>query len=87
MDERVFELLEMVERDRISELAPLIILGLNHEQQHQELLLTDIKYNFSINPLKPAFHSPSGEKDQDSSPGSSLISSPFLASHNMACCS
>lgn len=35
--------------------APLIRLGLNHEQQHQELLLTDLKHAFSLNPLLPAW--------------------------------
>lgn len=35
--------------------ASLIELGLNHEQQHQELILTDIKYGLSLNPFDPVY--------------------------------
>jgi ergothioneine biosynthesis protein EgtB len=33
----------------------VIELGLHHEQQHQELLVTDLKYNLGANPLRPAY--------------------------------
>jgi ergothioneine biosynthesis protein EgtB len=45
------------ERGADPKMAALLALGLNHEQQHQELLLMDIKHLFSLNPLKPAWRS------------------------------
>lgn len=41
--------------DPDEEVAQRVILGLNHEQQHQELLLTDVKANLGRNPLHPAY--------------------------------
>ena len=53
VDKRMLELLE--NQNVAANLKELVVLGLNHEQQHQELLLTDLKYTFSINPLFPVY--------------------------------
>jgi ergothioneine biosynthesis protein EgtB len=55
VDEAMARLLEEADPGRLAELAPLVELGLNHEQQHQELMLTDIKHVFSVNPLRPVY--------------------------------
>lgn len=48
--------METLLEERINdETVRLIVLGLNHEQQHQELMLTDIKHAFFLNPLNPAY--------------------------------
>ncbi len=60
---RVFEyrkyvdekMLEFLRQDLSEEARELLVLGLNHEQQHQELLITDLKYTFSVNPTFPVY--------------------------------
>lgn len=55
VNEHLQKLLDAPNEATLSQLLPVIELGLQHEQQHQELLLTDIKYILSTNPLLPAY--------------------------------
>ncbi len=54
VDAAMFDLLAGPAAGR-EDIAALVRLGINHEQQHQELLLTDILHAFSCNPLRPAW--------------------------------
>ena len=45
----------LLARDLPSNVLDLAVLGMNHEQQHQELILTDVKYGLAANPLRPAY--------------------------------
>ncbi len=49
------KMLDLFDQDLSGEIQDLIVLGLNHEQQHQELFLTDLKYTLSLNPLFPVY--------------------------------
>ena len=61
VDEAVLALLDsdIVDQDWAA-IEPIVTLGLHHEQQHQELLLTDILHALSCNPLLPAYKPASG---------------------------
>jgi len=45
----------LIARDLASDVLDLVELGMNHEQQHQELILTDVKFGLAANPLLPAY--------------------------------
>lgn len=55
VDAAMMEFLADLSGGQLSELGPTIEIGLHHEQQHQELMLTDIKHVFWVNPLRPAY--------------------------------
>ena len=55
VNEQVLTFLEEATEEQLKEFGPVIEIGNNHEQQHQELMITDFKYLFSQNPLYPAY--------------------------------
>jgi ergothioneine biosynthesis protein EgtB len=55
VDEAMTELVASVDTAVWEEIAPLFDLGLHHEEQHQELILMDIKHVLSLNPLDPVY--------------------------------
>ncbi len=61
IDECVVKLLEKADDALLDDIEPVVILGIHHEQQHQELLVTDIKHVFAQNPLYPVFEKAASE--------------------------
>ena len=55
VDHAMLSLLANASEDVLDRLTDRMILGLNHEQQHQELMVTDLKHAFSFNPIAPAW--------------------------------
>ncbi|WP_407180297.1 ergothioneine biosynthesis protein EgtB [Bradyrhizobium sp. STM 3562] len=55
VDAAVAEFFQSASEEVLNRVAPLVEVGLNHEQQHQELMLTDILHAFAQNPILPAY--------------------------------
>ncbi len=55
VDARVRDLVGNLDEGTLEKISPTIELGFHHEQQHQELLLMDIKHVLSVNPLQPTY--------------------------------
>ena len=74
VDSHIDDLLSNPDESLLDEMEPILVLGIHHEQQHQELLITDIKHVLAQNPLYPVFRKPktggrsSATPDSQSSP-------------------
>jgi ergothioneine biosynthesis protein EgtB len=58
VDRAVADVIDTVGEKCWPDVSHRIDLGLHHEQQHQELLLTDVKHTYAFNPLRPAYRAP-----------------------------
>jgi ergothioneine biosynthesis protein EgtB len=68
VDRQIEDLLASASHELLDEVEPIITLGNHHEQQHQELLVTDIKHVFAQNPLHPIFRKRAQEKTEPPPP-------------------
>lgn len=68
VNEQMEVFIQSCNEDTWSEVAPVIEIGNQHEQQHQELILTDLKFLLAQNPLLPTYRETKNEKTKDVNP-------------------
>jgi ergothioneine biosynthesis protein EgtB len=70
IDSHIDDLLSDADEKLLDEIEPILVLGIHHEQQHQELLITDIKHVFAQNPLYPVYRKAKAGGRSSAAPGS-----------------
>ncbi|MHA2253905.1 MAG: ergothioneine biosynthesis protein EgtB, partial [Candidatus Kariarchaeaceae archaeon] len=75
IDDSMLKVLENIENNEV--LRTLTVLGGNHEQQHQELMMTDLKHNFGANPLFPVYKKTPTLNEKDTEPVPEMTFIPF----------
>jgi ergothioneine biosynthesis protein EgtB len=70
IDSHIDGLLSDADEKLLDEIEPILVLGIHHEQQHQELLITDIKHVFAQNPLYPVYRKAKTGGRSSATPGS-----------------
>jgi len=78
IDSHIDDLLSDADEKLLDEIEPILVLGIHHEQQHQELLITDIKHVFAQNPLYPVYRKAKTDGQSPSTPGSQISSLRFI---------
>jgi ergothioneine biosynthesis protein EgtB len=78
IDSHIGDLLSNPDESLLDEVEPILVLGIHHEQQHQELLITDIKHVFAQNPLHPVFRQPKTGGRSSATPGSRSSALQFI---------
>ncbi|MEO7314642.1 MAG: ergothioneine biosynthesis protein EgtB [Ginsengibacter sp.] len=57
-------MIKFLQNPVLKEMEEVLMIGYNHEQQHQELLMTDVKYILGNNPLFPVYKNEPGDKEK-----------------------
>ncbi len=86
IDQKMSQLIDEASTKNWREISPLILLGLSHEWQHQELLLTDIKHVIAHNPLRPAIYQKAAKAERaDTRPSPSKWAAFDGGLHELGC--
>ncbi len=78
IDSHMDDLLSDADEQLLDDIEPLLVLGVHHEQQHQELLITDIKHVFAQNPLYPIYRKGKTGGRSSATPDSHSSPLPFI---------